>query len=309
LPAARNAHIVLSSLKAWCLEHHVTFRYRSPVGEILTASSHASGVRVNERSIGARAIILATGGMSYPGTGSTGDGYALAESLGHRIVSPVPGLVPLVASDAWIASLAGVSLTDVGLAARQGTSVLGQRRGGIVFTRDGLSGPTALDLSLDISRAFSRGSVLLSMDLLPDTSFDALDAELARAFQAAGGSSLARVLGRWLPASMVAMLLKLTGVEATLPVAQLSATRRRHITETLKGLELHLIGTRPIQEAMVTLGGISSDEIDPSTMASRRVRGLYMAGEVIDVAGDTGGYNLQAAFASGRLAGESAASD
>jgi predicted Rossmann fold flavoprotein len=306
-PATRNAHSVLAALRAWCLALNVTFRYRSPVGTIARNDDRVTGVVIDRLTIGGGAVVLATGGMSYPDTGSTGDGYILAERLGHRVVPPAPGLVPLVAADTWVPSMAGVSVRDVVLMARQNQRVLGQIRGDLLFTSYGISGPAALDLSSAISRAFERGALLLQIDLVPDTAVDALDSELQRAFQATGRSSLGAILQGRAPAALIAVVCRLAGLEVARSVAELSAAQRRRIVHVLKSLDMHLVSTRPLQEGMVTLGGVATDEIDPQTMGSILVHGLYLAGEVIDIAGESGGYNLQAAFASGRLAGESAA--
>lgn len=312
-PASRNAHTVVTALRSWCLALGVAFRYRSAVGAIVVEEGRTTGVTVDDVTITAGAVILATGGMSYPNTGSTGDGYILAERLGHHVVPPAPGLVPLVASDPWIPSLAGVSLSDVGLRALDGqrsaseSLALGQSRGDVLFTSYGVSGPAVLDLSSAMTRAFERGVVRLQIDLAPDTAAEALDAALQHAFRSAGRNSLATVLQGRAPASLIMVLHKLACIQQGRPVAELSAADRRRVVEVLKALELHLVATRPIQEAMVTVGGVDTAEIDPATMASRLVHGLYFAGELIDIAGDSGGYNLQAAFSTGRLAGKSAA--
>ncbi|MFO7698372.1 MAG: NAD(P)/FAD-dependent oxidoreductase [Anaerolineae bacterium] len=306
-PSSRNAHTVLAALRAWCLAQRVTFRYRSPVSAVALADGDVTGIVVDDLTITAGAVVLATGGMSYPNTGSTGDGYLMAERLGHRIVPAAPGLVPLVASDAWVPALAGVSLTDVGLHALHGEHPLTAGRGDILFTSYGLSGPAVLDLSSAISRAFERGAVRLLIDLAPDTTTEALDEALQRAFRVAGRSSLNSVLQGQAPASVIVVLQRLACIEPGRPVAELSAADRHRVVSLLKGLKLHLVATRPLQEAMVTLGGVATEEIEPLTMASKLVHGLYFAGELIDVAGDSGGYNLQAAFSTGRLAGESAA--
>lgn len=306
-PAARNAHTVLAALRAWCLAHHATFRYRSPVSAVNVAAGSVVGVAVDDRTIGAAAVVLATGGISYPTTGSTGDGYRLAESLGHHVVPPAPGLVPLVASDAWIPGLAGVALADVALAAVQRRQFLATTRGDVLFTPYGLSGPAALDLSSSISRDLVRGAIQLKIDLLPDVTPQLLDEDLRVAFQAAGGAHLGSLLQGKAPAAVIRVVERLACVRPDRRVAELGAADRLRIVDVLKGLPVTLVATRPIQEAMVTLGGVATDEIEPHTMASRLVHRLYLAGELIDIAGVTGGYNLQAAFATGRLAGEAAA--
>jgi len=306
-PSAQGAHGVVIALRSWCLSHGVTFRYRSPVTGLLVDESVACGFAIYDLQIRSLAVILATGWMSYPQTGSTGDGYALAQRVGHRMISPAPGLVPLVASDAWLVSLAGLSLKDVTLTAYQQGKALGQTRGDVVFAPYGLSGPAALDLSSMVSRAFERGAILLSVDLKPDWSAQDIDAALKDAFAQRGRATLVTILQAHLPASLAKIICQLANVPVARPVAELPSATRRDIVSLLKQLEMHLVSTRPLQEAMVTLGGVAVDEIDPLTMGSRLVSGLYFAGELLDVAGETGGYNLQLAFSTGRLAGESAA--
>ena len=307
LPASRNAHSLVTALRTVCLEHGVVFRYRSQALSILAEQRSVRGVRVADKEISARAVVLATGGMSYPATGSTGDGYELARQLGHTIITPRPGLTPLVAADAWIPQVMGVSLDDVRLSAWQAGREIATRRGDLLFTGNGISGPAPLNLSLDLTEAFERGRVLLRIDLLPDTPIQSLEAELEREMRQRGGAGYRALLHARAPRSLAPVLEQLTGVPGERRLAQVSAAERGRIAAHLKGIELQLVATRPISEAMVTVGGVACDEIDPHSMASLKTRGLYLAGEIIDVAGETGGYNLQMAFTSGWVAGTHAA--
>jgi predicted Rossmann fold flavoprotein len=307
LPASHNAHTVVTTLRRYCLEHGVTFRYHSQVRSVLRGAEGVCGVTVGDIEIAAGAVILATGGLSYPGTGSTGDGYEMARRLGHTIVPPRAGLVALVAADPWIPEVEGLSLRDVALGAWQRSHRLATRRGDVLFTRDGISGPAALNLSLDVAQAFERGRVRLRIDLLPDTPQDTLEADLEREMREHGSASYRSLLRGRVPRSLAAVYERLGGIPGERRLAQVSAAERERTVALLKALELQLVATRPIAEAMVTLGGVACDEIEPMSMASRRVQGLYLAGEILDVAGETGGYNLQAAFTSGWLAGTHAA--
>ncbi len=310
LPATRNAHTLVTALRGYCLEHGVTFRYRSQVDCIQTDRSDARrvcGVQVGTTMIGATAVVLATGGLSYPATGSTGDGYEMVRRLGHTIVQPRAGLVAMVAADTWVPDLTGLSLADVTLYASQAGRDLATRRGDILFTRDGLSGPAALNLSLDLAEAFERGSVRLCIDLLPDTAAEILEADIQREMQEHGSATCRSLLRGRAPRSLVPVLERMAGIPGAKKLAQVSAAERRRIVACLKGLELRLLATRPISEAMVTLGGVACDEVEPHSMASRIIPGLYLTGELLDVAGETGGYNLQAAFTSGWVAGYYAA--
>jgi len=307
LPSSRNAHTLATALRSYCLEHGVTFRYNSQVRCILAGQEGVRAVAVGEQEIAATAVVLATGGLSYPGTGSTGDGYEMARRLGHTIIQPRPGLVALVAADDWIPEVTGLSLDDVALRAWQAGRDLAVRRGDMLFTRDGISGPAALNLSLDLAEAFERGQVRLRIDLLPDTPAEIVEADLEREMRAHGSASYRTLLRGRAPRSLASVYERLSGIPGERKLAQVSAAERRRIVGALKGLELHLVATRPIAEAMVTLGGVACGEIEPTSMASRRVQGLYLAGEIVDVAGETGGYNLQAAFTSGWVAGSHAA--
>ncbi len=307
LPTSRNAHTLVTALRAYCLAHGVTFRYGAQVRGILADQGGVRGVAAGDKEIAATAVVLATGGLSYPATGSTGDGYEMARRLGHTIVQPRAGLVALVAADAWIPEVMGLSLRDVALHARQAGRELATRRGDMLFTREGISGPAALNLSLDLAEAFERGRVHLYIDLLPDTPAETLEADLEREMREHGNASFRTLLRGRAPRSLAAVYERLSGVPGERQLAQVSAAERRRTVGMLKSLEVQLVATRPIAEAMVTLGGVACDEIAPESMASRIVAGLYLAGEVMDVAGETGGYNLQAAFTSGWVAGTHAA--
>jgi predicted Rossmann fold flavoprotein len=306
-PATRNAHSVLTCLKAWCLAGGVGFRYRSQVHNLIAASGAVSAVEVGDHALTAGAVVLATGGASFPSTGSTGDGYRLAQALGHAVIPPAPGLVPLISAADWIVSVAGVSLRDVGLVASQKGRTLARTQGDLLFTPKGLSGPAALNLSSHISRQFAGGAIDLAIDLLPGLLPEELAAQLTDTFVKSGARQLITVLRQWLPSSLCHLVARLAGVDPALRVAQIGAAQRRDMVALLKGLPVRLVGTEPLEDAMVTCGGIALDEIDALTMGSKRVRGLFFAGEVLDIAGDSGGYNLHAAWATGHLAGESAA--
>lgn len=255
----------------------------------------------------AQAIILATGGASYPKTGSTGDGFRIARELGHTVAPLRPGLVPLVTAEEWVPRLQGLSLRNVRASLFHGDRRVAQEFGEMLFTHYGVSGPIILTLSGLVSERLESGPLRLSIDLKPALDDKTLDARLLRELAAGPKSGYYALLKRLLPKSLIDVFAELSGISPHQSLSQFTVDQRRRVRGLLKDLSVSIVATRPIDEAIVTIGGVSTNEIDPRTMESRLVKGLYFAGEIIDVAGETGGYNLQAAFTTGRIAGESAA--
>lgn len=253
----------------------------------------------------ADAVILACGGLSYPSTGSTGDGYRLAASLGHTVIPPSPVLVGLVTQEDWPKALQGLSLRNVTLTLSSGKKVLYSELGELLFTHFGISGPLALEASCHLPDP-ARGAAL-SLDLKPGLSREQLDARLRRDFQSAGKKQLKSILPGLLPASLAEIFPGLCGISPVLPCSQVTAPQREKLLNTLKSLPLTLQAPRPLEEAVVTRGGVSVKEIEPGTMRSKRVPNLFFAGEMIDVDAHTGGFNLQIAWSTGMLAGRSSA--
>ncbi len=307
-PASNEAEDVVKALRRYCLDHGVQFRTHAPVEEIRVVEGALRGVRVvGGATYDARRVIIATGGLSYPGTGSTGDGYRLARAVGHTVVEPRPGLVPLVTAEPFVERLQGLSLRNVRATLLQGNRELGGEFGEMLFTHFGVSGPIILTLSRLATEALAKGPVRLSIDLKPALSAEQLDARIRRDIAALGASSYPALLKRLLPRLLIAVFQERSGIARDRALSQLTADERGRIVTLLQAFDLTVVATRPITEAIITIGGVSTREIDPRSMESRLVPGLYFAGEVIDVAGDTGGFNLQVAFTTGRVAGESAA--
>jgi len=307
-PASNEAEDVVKALRRYCLDHGVQFRTHAPVEEIRVVEGALRGVRVvGGATYDARRVIIATGGLSYPGTGSTGDGYRLARAVGHTVVEPRPGLVPLVTAEPFVERLQGLSLRNVRATLLQGNRELGGEFGEMLFTHFGVSGPIILTLSRLATEALATGPVRLSIDLKPALSAEQLDARIRRDIAALGASSYPALLKRLLPRLLIAVFQERSGIARDRALSQLTADERGRIVTLLQAFDLTVVATRPITEAIITIGGVSTREIDPRSMESRLVPGLYYAGEVIDVAGDTGGFNLQVAFTTGRVAGESAA--
>ncbi len=250
------------------------------------------------------ACVVATGGLSYPLTGSTGDGYELARSAGHRVVPPRPSLVPLVAEGDFCRECMGLSLRNAGLTLYRGERAIYTDFGELLFTHFGLSGPVILSAS---ARMEGPGPYRAEIDLKPALSRDQLDARLLREIAENPKREFRTMLRALLPAKMVEPFRALTGVPGEERVSEITREQRDRVRTLLKALPIRIVGTRPVEEAIVTAGGVDCREIDPKTMASRKLRGLYFAGEVMDVSAETGGFSLQIAFSTGRAAGVAAA--
>ncbi len=283
------------------------------VREIRLADGRACGAATADgREWRADAVILATGGASYPGTGSSGDGYRIAAALGHTVTPLRPSLVPLEVAEDWITDLQGLALKNVGVAAIAGGRQIATEFGELLFTHFGLSGPVILSLSNPVAAALRTrpgDEVLIAIDLKPALSAETLDKRLQRDFVKFARKQFKNSLGELLPSRLTAVIVDLSHIDPDKPVHQITKEERARLVALLKQLTFTVAGTRPLAEAIVTAGGISTKEINPSTMASRLVPGLYLAGEVIDIDGYTGGFNLQAAFSTGYVAGRAAAAD
>ena len=293
------------------------------LGEPVTNVERAEpGFRVttDQRELSCHKLIVTSGGKSYPGCGTTGDGYAWLASFGHTIRRPRPALVPLMSDVAWLHELSGLTIPDVvirvvdpsaDVTAKRGRrsklppGVLIERRGSLLFTHFGLSGPAAMDVSRAVTGARSPRDVLLTVDFLPGASADEVEKQLRRAVTADGRKQIVNLLGDELPRQ----LLEALGVRAGIPLdrrgAELANAERSRLIGQLKRCEVRLTGTRGFDKAEVTAGGVALDEVDSRTMQSKLVPGLYIAGEVLDLDGFIGGYNFQAAFSTGYLAGDS----
>ena len=267
-----------------------------------------AGVMTSSGNYYADAVIICTGGLSYPATGSTGDGYRWVESVGHQVVAPRPGLVPLIVEEDWVQRLQGLSLKNVRATAydNQGKKI-NEGFGEMLFTHYGLSGPIILSMSRDILDHLPQGKVRMTIDLKPALSLEKLDERLQRDFKQYARRQFNNALSGLLPKKLIPVIIELSGIRPDQLCNAITRAERQALGQCLKSLNLSVYATRSIKEAIVTAGGVRVKEIDPRTMASRLVQGLYLAGEVIDVDGYTGGYNLQAAWSTGRLAGESAA--
>ena len=273
----------------------------------LAASEAGFAVTTPGRVVGARRVIVTTGGQSYPGCGTTGDGYALAARFGHTIVTPRPALVPVTVAAPWVAGLRGVTVPDVAVRVLGGDRCLAARRGSLLFAHFGLSGPVVLDVSRAISGHTAPATLQLELDLLPQLGEAELDERLRVESAASGRKQLAAVLAPELPRRLCEELLVRAGLDAERRAAALSRPERGRLVQGVKRLRLPVVGTLGFGKAEVTAGGVTLDEVDSRTLQSKRTPGLYLAGEVLDLDGPIGGYNFQAAWSTGWLAGTCAA--
>lgn len=276
-------------------------------GELIIKDGALKGVRTFDgEEIAADKVIIATGGKSYPLTGSTGDGYELARQAGHTIIEPKPSLVPLNAHEGFCTDLMGLSLRNVTMKVidtKKKNKIIYDDFGEMLFTHFGISGPMVLSASSRI-RDMEPGRYVVSIDLKPALTEEQLDARILRDFSGNTNKDFINSLGALLPRKLISVVVKLSGIKANEKVNQITKEQRHKLVALLKDFKVTVKSFRPIDEAIVTSGGVKISEIDPKTMQSKLLPGLYFAGEVIDVDAYTGGFNLQIAFSTGRLAGE-----
>jgi hypothetical protein len=331
-PVSDDARDVLGALTRYISDKKIIIKQCVGVTKIITADRRVAGVQTNQGAFSAAVVILATGGATYPATGSSGDGYKMAAALGHTVTKLRPALVPLVVDNRELAkSMQGVNLRNVRLTAFQCPAenidpsltpgedtgrfltkkpippVIESRMGEMMFTHFGIGGPVTLLMSLAVVDALVLGPVSVSIDLKTALTKEQLRSRLQRDFDRFSKQSYHRILTGLLPRKMVAPFVAITLVSPDKPAHQITANERERLLNALKSLRFNIIRPLPMASAIVTAGGVSLKEVDPRTMASRLISGLYFCGEVLDIDADTGGYNLQAAFSTGHLAGEQAA--
>lgn len=304
-PVSDRAADAVEALIAYLHELGVKIETEARVAKILTEGGRAVGVVLaSGAKLPADAVVLAVGGASYPGTGATGDGYEMARQLGHTVGAILPSLVPLVTEDDWVKDAQGLSLRNVRVTLLADDKKIGEDFGEMMFTHFGVTGPIVLSLSRAAARALAAGKfVELALDLKPALSPEILAARVQRDFEKYRNKALKNAMRDLLPGKLIEPVLDAAYLPPEKPVHDLRREERLRLSETIKHLVLTVTKTRPLAEAIVTAGGVSTKEIHPKTMESKLVPGLYFAGEVVDVDGFTGGYNLQAAFSMGAAAG------
>ncbi len=308
-PASGKASEVVKVLKKWLATLKVSLQYTTPVTELVIEEGRVQGVRCLDRDFPGDMVILATGGASYPLTGSTGDGYGLAESAAHTITPIRPALVPITTAGTTAQGMAGLNLRNIMVRMFVDGKKRRQAFGEITFTEFGLSGPLTLTFSGDTVDYIQAGrKVVWALDLKPALDIKKLDQRLQRDFTSRNKERLDSVLRAVLPREMVPVCIDATGIIPEKPAGEITAKERKRLLTWIKDFRLTIDGYRPLNEAIITAGGVELREINPRTMESLRTKGLYIVGELLDIHGDTGGYNLQAAFSTGWVAGRSAAS-
>ena len=333
-PVSDNAQDIVKAFTRYLADNRVQIHKSDSVNKILVDKGCIAGVQTSAKIYPAVAVVLATGGASYPATGSTGDGYRLASAVGHTIIKLRPSLVPLVVDEIELAkSMQGVSLRNVRLTAYQCTAdeidisktpikdtgrgipgrrpqppVIESRMGDMMLTHFGIGGPITLQMSLAIVDALEHRPVSVAIDLKPALGNKELRERLQRDFDRYGKRSYRNILKELLPQKLIEPFIEMTGIPPEKCGYDIMAEERDQLLYLLKALRFNIKSSLPLTAAMVTAGGVSLKEIDPHTMASRLVKGLYFCGEVMDIDAETGGYNLQAAFSTGYVTGENAAS-
>jgi predicted flavoprotein YhiN len=332
-PVSDNAQDIVKAFERYLVDKGVQIETGKDVSKILVEKGCITGVKIGTKTYLTMAVVLATGGASYPTTGSSGDGYRLASEVGHTIIRLRPSLVPLVVDEIERAkSMQGVSLRNVRLTAYQCTAdkidilktpnrdtgrgipgkrpqppVIESRMGDMMFTHFGIGGPITLQMSLAVVDALEHGPVSVAIDLKPALSNKELRERLQRDFDRYGKRSYQNILKELLPQKLIKPFIEMTGILPEKCGFEITAEERGRLLTMLKSLRFNIKSPLPLTTAMVTAGGVSLKEIDPRTMASRLIKGLYFCGEVMDIDAETGGYNLQAAFSTGYVAGENAA--
>ena len=311
-PSGNQSAEVVKALTEKAKSHGANFRFGCRVNRLLSENNQVSGVEIlkNEQleQVAGKSVILCTGGKSYPATGSEGDGYKLAEALGHSVTPARPALVPLMVKEEIDERLKDLTLKNVNAVLWINGKKQTEQFGEMFFTSYGLSGPIILTLSQYAVDEVKRGNeVKISIDLKPALDEKKLDNRLLRDLNENGKKQMVNVFKKWLPSDLIPLFLLETGIDPSREASQVTNKERRKIKMLMKSLTFTIKGPRPFKEAIITAGGIPTTEIDSKTMESKLVRKLYFAGELIDLHGDTGGYNLQIAWSTGWLAGESAA--
>ena len=303
-PVSDKAKDVVDTLNNFLKSKKVTLWLNTSVEKILADDKKITGVMLKSgKKVSCDKVVLATGGASYPGTGSTGDGYKMAKDLGHTIVSLKPSLVPLITNEKWVKNLQGLSLKNVSITLlnNKGKKIYSDF-GEMLFTHFGVSGPIILSASRHILDYDYKGIKLL-IDLKPALTEEKLDERIQRDFLKFSRKQFKNALDDLLPQKLIPVIIELSRIDATKPVNQITKEERISLVKLLKNLTLSINGARPLEEAIVTAGGVSVDDINPSTMESKLIKGLFFAGEVIDLDAYTGGFNLTIAFSTGYLAG------
>lgn len=303
-PLSDHSSDVIAALSRALKSQNVDIRLHTKVQNLLIRDEAACGVVLSDgKMVEADDVIVATGGISYPSTGSTGDGYRMAEESGHALVECTPSLVPFETKEDWVKDLQGLSLRNVTVSIYHGKKKLFEDFGEMLFTHFGVSGPLVLSASGMIKPVQFKQELCMYIDLKPALDAEQLDKRILREFDAAMNKQFKNVIGSLMPAKMIPVVIRLSGIDPDKKVNEVSREERQHLVQLLKRLPLTINGLRGWNEAIITKGGVSVKDINPSTMESKKVSHLFFCGEVLDLDALTGGYNLQIAWSTGYLAG------
>ena len=302
-PVSDHSSDIISALRRKLAEVGVEVQLNTTVKELLVSENKVTGVLLEKgKKVPTDAVIVATGGISYPTTGSTGDGYDWATQTGHKLIEPSPALVPLETKEDWVKSLQGLSLKNVNLCFKNGKKVLYDGFGEMMFTHFGITGPLVLSASSYIK---NTDGVQAFLDLKPALTTEQLDKRILREFEENKNKQFKNSINSLFPAKLIPVMLSLSGINPDKKVNEISKEERKFFVELIKEVPMTITGTRDFKEAIITRGGVSVKDINPSTMQSKKIEDLYFAGEVLDVDALTGGFNLQIAWSTGALAGNS----
>lgn len=303
-PLSDHSSDVIAALNRALKSQNVDIQLHTKVQSLLIRDEAACGVVLSDgKTVEADDVIVATGGISYPSTGSTGDGYRMAEESGHVLVECTPSLVPFETKEDWVKDLQGLSLRNVTVSIYHGKKKLFEDFGEMLFTHFGVSGPLVLSASGMIKPVQFKQELCMYIDLKPALDAEQLDKRILREFDAAMNKQFKNVIGSLMPAKMIPVVIRLSGIDPDKKVNEVSREERQHLVRLLKRLPLTINGLRGWNEAIITKGGVSVKDINPSTMESKKVSHLFFCGEVLDLDALTGGYNLQIAWSTGYLAG------
>lgn len=307
-PESDKSSDVLKALQKFLDKNNVQVMLNTAVKDVIEKDGNIDGVLLQDgRYLHSESVIICTGGVSYPQTGSTGDGLKFAKEAGHTITDLFPSLIPLAVKEDYIKELQGLSLKNVAIKVLADNKPIYNDFGEMLFTHYGLSGPIILSASFYISEQLrNKQNIRVSIDLKPALTEEELDKRVLKDFQEKINKNFKNSLDALLPQKLIPVIIKLSKIDETKEVNQISKEERKQLVSLLKNLEFNIAGTRPIVEAIVTSGGVSLKEVNPKTLESKLVQGLYFAGEVLDLDAFTGGYNLQIAFSTGYAAGSNA---
>lgn len=302
-PESDKSSDIIKCLERYMQQGNVDVRLGISAEEIIADGDVVKGVRIDDGTvIKADSVIVATGGKSYPLTGSTGDGYKLLKKLGHTITDILPSLIPLTTEEEWVKDLMGLSLKNVEVTIKAGSKKVYKAFGEMLFTHFGVSGPVILSASRVVTD-YLPGKVDIYIDLKPALDQSELDKRILRDFEGLKNKQFKNSLDALLPKKLIPIVIDMSGIDPEKQINSISKQERKQLIDVIKGFKVTCIGTRPIDEAIITHGGVDVKEVDPSTMESKIIKGLYITGELLDVDAFTGGFNLQIAFSTGYCAG------